>query len=397
MFRNLQSGTIGSNAERSRQHNRKVVLGHLRSNAQLGRAELARLTGLSTQAISNIIAELEDEELILAGERQAKGRGLPAVQYAINPHGAVALGVEVRPTTVLCTLVDFLGEALASTRYELSSSTPEAVVQAVKQAADETLGTLKGKTPPVLGAGIVMPGPFGRVGLTGKAELSGWDDVNPQQLFEEALGVPVQVENDATAAAIAEQMTGMAEGLQTYCFIYFGLGLGLGIISNGLILRGAFGNAGEFGHVVVEHGGRPCSCGNKGCLETYASRLALSEFFKSRGREVKNQQDLRALLEDNDPDLEQWLSEAAGPLSQAIVMLENIFDPETIILGGAMPPELLDLLIGQMKLTEASVSVRPDRKLKRVSRGASGYMTASLGAAALIIHPTYIPSFSKIT
>ncbi|GHB47495.1 sugar kinase [Pseudovibrio japonicus] len=374
------------------------MLGHLRSQGKLGRAELARLTGLSTQAMSNIIAELEGEGLILAGERQTKGRGLPAVQYTVNPQGAVALGIEVRPNAILCALVNFLGDTLYTKRTDLESSEPAVVLPVVKAACDEALSSFGEHVPPVLGAGIVMPGPFGRVGLsgTGKAELVGWDDQDPHALFEEALQMPVRVENDATAAAIAEQTTGSATELQSFCFVYFGTGLGLGVISNGEILHGAFGNAGELGHVVVERGGRLCSCGNRGCLETYTSRMAVSEYLQGRGKSAESQKDLSDLLAANDPDLDAWISEAAGPLAQAIGTLENLFDPEAIILGGAMPPELLEQLIERLDLFEATVSVREDRKLPRVVRGTSGWMTAALGAAALIIHDTYIPSISKV-
>ncbi|SDR13892.1 ROK family transcriptional regulator [Pseudovibrio sp. Tun.PSC04-5.I4] len=398
MHRKTALRIIGSNAERTRLHNRKVVLGHLRSHGKLGRAELARLTGLSTQAMSNIIAELESEGLILAGERQAKGRGLPAVQYTLNPDGAVGLGIEVRPSAILCALVNFLGDTIYSKRIHIESSEPDVVLPVVKAACDEALASLGTKAPPVLGAGVVMPGPFGRVGLTGagKAELVGWDDKDPQTLFEDLLQVPVRVENDATAAAIAEQTTGSATELHSFCFVYFGTGLGLGIISNGEIIRGAFGNAGELGHVVVERGGRLCSCGNRGCLETYTSRLAASDFLQKRGKSADSQKDLSDLLAAGDADLEEWICEAAGPLAQAISTLENLFDPEAVILGGAMPPELLERLITKMDLIDATVSVRDDRKLPRVVRGASGWMTAALGAAALIIHDTYIPSISKV-
>lgn len=398
MHRNTALRIIGSNAERTRLHNRKVVFGHLRSQGKQGRAELARLTGLSTQAMSNIIAELESEGLILAGERRAKGRGLPAVQYTLNPEGAVGLGIEVRPNAILCALVNFLGDTIYSKRIHIESSEPDVVLPVVKAACDEALASLGAKAPPVLGAGVVMPGPFGRVGLSGagKAELVGWDDKDPQTLFQDLLQMPVRVENDATAAAIAEQTTGSATELHSFCFVYFGTGLGLGIIFNGEILRGAFGNAGELGHVVVERGGRLCSCGNRGCLETYTSRLAASEFLQKRGKSADSQKDLSDLLAADDADLEEWICEAAGPLAQAIGTLENLFDPEAVILGGAMPPELLERLIAKMELIDATVSVREDRKLPRVIRGASGWMTAALGAAALIIHDTYIPSISKV-
>ena len=88
---------VGSNAERTRFHNRQVVLGLVRNHQPVGRAEIARLSGLSTQAVSNITAELEQDGYLNEAGRQPRGRGLPATQYVLNAEGAYALGIEVRP------------------------------------------------------------------------------------------------------------------------------------------------------------------------------------------------------------------------------------------------------------------------------------------------------------
>ena len=89
---------VGANAERSRSHNRQVVLGRIRAAGQIGRAQIARGSGLSTQAVSNIIAGLLDEGMIVELGRLSGSRGLPAVQYGLNPEGGYAVGIEIRPT-----------------------------------------------------------------------------------------------------------------------------------------------------------------------------------------------------------------------------------------------------------------------------------------------------------
>src|SRR5690606_4451487 len=100
----------------------------------------------------------------------------------------------------------------------------------------------------LLGIGVVMPGPFGATGLADPAtELPGWGLTRPGPFLSDRLAAPVTIENDANAAAVAERLSGVAQGLEHYAFLYFGAGLGLGIISDAALVRGAFGNAGEIG------------------------------------------------------------------------------------------------------------------------------------------------------
>ncbi|MCR4265366.1 ROK family transcriptional regulator [Nitratireductor sp. ZSWI3] len=389
---------VGSNAERSRLHNRQVVLGHVREQQPIGRAEIARISGLSTQAVSNIIAELEEDGFLLEAGRQTGGRGLPALQYRLNGDGAAALGIEVRPDAMFGALVNLEGETLFTTREALADNAPVTVASMARRIRAAALET-RPAGQRMLGAGVVMPGPFGNVGISGAGQsaLQGWEDTDAAALFEEALEMGVIIENDATAAAVAERVRGVAAGLRTFCFIYFGAGLGLGMVADGEVQRGAFGNAGEVGHVVVRPGGRQCACGNRGCLETYASRIAARARLAEAGIALTSTDDIDCLYRDRNPALMAWLDEAAEPLSQAIGMIENLFDPETVILGGAMPDAVLDHLISGLALPGGSVAVRPDRQTPRILRGACGRLTAALGGAALVIHDTITPRIAAKT
>lgn len=380
---------VGANAERARSHNRQVVLDRMRAAGRIGRAEIARASGLSTQAVSNIIADLLEDGLILEQGRQAAGRGLPPVQYALNPAGGFALGVEIRPDAVFAALLNLCGETVAAQRRPLRSPDRPSVTSAVLALRDEIL--LHSATPldRILGAGVVMPGPFGETGIRGSgSELPIWDDTSPAHWFSEALELPVLVENDANAAAIAERISGVAQGLETYAFVYFGNGIGLGAVQNGRLITGAHGNAGEIGHILVPAGGTMAP------LEGVVSRLSVQRALRAVGIEATNVDDLDRLYAAGTPALIDWLSTAAEPLSAAVTVVENLFDPQTVILGGAMPDALLDHLIGAVNLPEKSVSNRADRGRPRLLRGASGRMTATLGAAALVINQAFTPKIA---
>lgn len=204
------------------------------------------------------------------------------------------------------------------------------------------------------------------------------------------MGLPVLFDKDATAAALAEGMAGAALGLSSYAFLYFSTGLGLGIVAQGQPMRGTFGNAGEVGHIIIEPGGVRCNCGNAGCLEQYVSRMSVQRHLIAAGLlpadGVGLDSVLVQLLASQNPCLMAWVDTAADALSRAIGLLENLFDPQATLLGGALPDALIDLLIARLSLPLGSVARHALRNGPRVLRGTSAALTAAYGAAALVIH-----------
>ena len=379
----------GANAGRSRDHNRRMVLGHIRAAGHMGRAEIARTSGLSTQAVSNIIADLHGDGLLVEQGRISAGRGLPALQYALNPAGGYALGVEIRPDALFVAILDLSGETVLSSRIDLPDNSPDPVTQAITTAIAQALKETRISPASLMGAGIVMPGPFGTTGSSdGKSELPAWRDVDARAWFEDALNLPVIVENDANAAAMSEHISGVAKGLRTYAYLYFGAGLGLGLVMNGRLYRGAFGNAGEIGHVAFS------DKAGTSLIEARVSRVSVQNHLDKAGVSVRSGEELTALYDRAHPMLMAWLDQAHAPLSYAISLIENFFDPETIILGGALPDPLIDHLIDHVALSANSVSDRTGRQTPRLLRGASGRLSATLGGAGLVLNRAFTPQIT---
>ena len=381
---------LGANPERARSHNKQLVLRAIRHAGAAGRAEIARASGLSTQAVSNIISDLLGEGLLVEQGVRSAGRGLPAQQYAIKPDGGYAFGVEVRPTAVFTALVDLVGTPVLTQRTALNDTGKATIIETVSAQLGSFLTETRIRKGALMGAGIVMPGPFGDTGLMGtESELPGWNTGDPAEMFANALDLPVFVENDANAAAMAERMNGVARGLDDFAYLYFGQGLGLGLVQNGQILQGAFGNAGEIGHIQVVVDGRTVE------LESATSRLSVQAYLAGQGLSVTNMDDLSSLYSCANRHLLACLDQAAKALSAALSIIENLFDPQTVILGGAMPDLVLDHIIARTTLPERSVSNRPDRVHPRLMRGTSGRMTATLGAAALVLHQAFTPTIAE--
>lgn len=385
------SKIVGANAERARSHNRQMVLGRIRQAGEIGRAEIARGSGLSTQAVSNIISDLQADGFILEHGRKATTRGKPPIQYGLNPCGGYAVGIEIRPDAIFAAVINLSGEPVVSLRRTLHTQDLKSVTESVVEAKTSVIQQAGITDTKILGAGIVMPGPFGRTGLSGtESEFSIFHDVSPKAWFSKALGFPVVVENDANAAAVAERVAGSAGDLDTFAFLYFGNGLGLGLVHSGRLITGALGNAGEIGHIPVVSKGRTVP------LETAISRLSVQKYLSRQGINVKNSDDLGEIFAAKNPMLMQWLDDASEPLSNAITVIENMFDPEAVILGGAMPDAIFDHLIDSVTLAQRSVSNRPGRTIARLLRGASGRMTGTLGAGALVINQAFTPQISTV-
>lgn len=374
---------IGKNPERSRDHNRRVVLDVVRRHGSLGRAHIAKLTHLTSQAVANIVDELVGEGLLMEMGRLRSGRGQPPIQFAVNPEGAATIGVEIAADHMVTVALDLSGRLRAKRITSLRKTAPDYILSAFTSelsAVEKSVGAR------LLGTGVVMPGPFEIDGMTsvGPTTLPGWAGIDAAQALSEACGHTVVVENDATAAAVGERLFGAGLTISNFCMIYFGVGVGLGIIQDGVPYRGAFGNAGEIGHVTVVPKGRACpSCGQLGCLEGYASVYVLKEKLACAGITDSEFGDLERLHRGEHPVAEEWIDEAATYLGPMVAMLENILDPQTVILGGALPDAIIDDIIIRMGNLPTSVASRRQRDLPRVLRGKTGQLTAALGAASL--------------
>lgn len=387
--RNARQG-LGANPERTRQHNNKLVLDALRDargrDETAGRAEIARLSGLSTQAVSNIIASLEDTGMIRACGKRAAGRGQPAMQYEIAPEGGFALGFEVRPDALFCTVLNLHGQTVHRDRNPLTEATPDHVAREMLRMMADALAELNLPADKLLGAGVVMPGPFGSTGIANlQSDLPGWRDVEMPEWAENLLGLPCIVENDANAAAMAERISGVTQNMDTYACLYFGAGLGLGVVSERQPLRGACGNAGEIGHITIALPEGPVR------LEQALSRLSVRDYLQENGVQAETTGELEAHFREECPALLTWIERARLALKEAVHVIENLFDPECIVLCGAMPEAILHALIQDVPLKNQSVSTRLDRAAPRLLTGSSGPMTAARGSAALVLNDAFDP------
>lgn len=362
----------GANQELARPYNRRIVLEAIRQHGPIPRGDIADRVGLTVQTVSTITRELEEQDYILSARDLRKSRGYPSTNLSINPDGGYAIGLNLTPRGLHAGLVNFSGEVVAREERELPHAAPDTVFPEI----DRMVKLFRRLRPDrrMLGAGLAMPGPFdiASMSFVGPTTLEGWQGVNMEERLREAAKLPVFIEVDHAAAALGERLYGAGRDFRSFYYLYFGVGLGGCMVQDGEPVRGSFGNAGEIGHMPLVPGGEPCSCGNCGCLERYVS----GEAYERRVRQI---------------GAKRWLSEAVPVFRSAIAVIENLFDPETIILGSYDDEVPLAELISAANPFMNSISARSARLAPRVTCSSEGRDAVLRGAAALAVRGVLSP------
>jgi predicted NBD/HSP70 family sugar kinase len=226
---------------------------------------------------------------------------------------------------------------IANSRTALRSHDPKVVLARAAKAIDRLMDGIDAAHDRLAGVGLCMPGTIDwQTGVCQLAPFFNWHDVHVGELLHDLTGVPVAVDNDVNALAVAESLFGRGRTARDFAVITLGRGVGAGLVTGGRVYRGASGGAGEFGHVVSELGGRRCECGKAGCLEAYVGEQALLGRVHEQGRRYADV-DIDAFLDlvaADDRIAEPIHAEAITRLGAAIANLVNLLNPELVVLGG---------------------------------------------------------------
>ena len=321
-------------SETARQINRRIALNFIRLYQPMSRADLARRSGLQRSTISSIIDQLIDEGWVTEGAIGRSPRGRRPRNLHLNVERAGILGVELRPdlTTVGLAGIDarFMGQVQFPT-----AATPERFVRDLAAATCE----LRRAHPRVLceGMGVSLPGRVDKDGNLVFAPNLGWEPVAITTMIEEAVGLPVNVENAANACALAERWFGRhPEQAKNILAVTVSEGVGVGLLLNGQLVHGANSMAGEFGHVSLADDGPACRCGRRGCWERYASNSAALQYYAAIGGASPSPrfEDLPRLADRGDVRAAETLDRMARYLGVGLSNLAVGLDPDVIVIVG---------------------------------------------------------------
>jgi predicted NBD/HSP70 family sugar kinase len=331
-----------------------VMLELIRDGAAITRADLVRRTGLSRSTIAHRLEVLISSQLVRESGASASTGGRPPTTLAFNPGAGIVLAADLGATHARVAVTDLAGDTLAEDARDLDIARgPERVLGEVHARLSSLLRDAGRDEGDVRGIGVGVPGPVAY--STGQPVnpplMPGWDGFSIPAWFAERYRAPVLVDNDVNVMAIGEQRTQWSD-CRHLLFVKVGTGIGCGITADRRIRRGALGAAGDIGHVRLSgHDEVVCRCGNTGCLEAVAGGRALAEQLRAEGRDAASSRDVVRLVREGDTLAIRLVREAGRRLGEVLASCVNLFNPEAIVIGGALGQAHAPLLAGVREVT----------------------------------------------
>lgn len=393
----------GTNLVYTKKYNLRIVHEVIRVYGPLSRADIARQTELSVQTVSNLVKELLALRLVQEGGRRSEGRGAPSTSLTLNPDGAYAIGLDLDRDHLTGVLVDLAGNVRHRLHMEVETPSPTEMLELMCGMV-ETMATRQGlRLQDVAGLGLGVPGPMHRAeGGTGylvnPKAFPGWHDIPLATWLRERLDMPVFLENNALAAAVGERWYGAGRQINNFFYIYFGSGLGGGLIMNGQPYEGFTGNAGEIGYLptVLSRDATNPPMEDEPHVGLHFNMPRLYARLRRGGTEVNSLEELDRLVADGHPGMLEWMDDASDHLTALVLAIEYVLDPEAICFGG----RLSDRIVGG--LMERVARLLPERRprgkvdVPRHFLATAGADAGALGVATLPIYEIFAPAPSVL-
>lgn len=343
------------------------VLDAVRDGAAATRPEVARLTGLGRNVVTQRVSQLVAAGLLEEGRLGRSTGGRAPRELRFRAEAGVVLAAELGATGIEVAVSDLAGR-LTQIHSEDADVTdgPEPVLGRVADLFDGLVGSLPAGTE-VWGIGLGLPGPveFESGTPVSPPIMPGWDMYDVRGFFGSRFDVPVWVDNDVNVMALGELRGGLAAGHRDVVFVKIGTGIGAGLVSRGALHRGAQGCAGDIGHVTVGDSTIQCRCGQLGCLEAHAGGFALARDGQDLARSGASAQLAQAVAEGRevtaatvihvaqrgDLAARELVTASARLVGEALARIVNFFNPSLILVGGGVASS------GEMYLAEVRRSV----------------------------------------
>ena len=386
----------------SREINRRIALNVIHEHQPISRAELARRMKVTRGVAGVLVQELLDQDLIYEGATGEAAFGRKPTLLHIKSHDRLVVAVDIRFSQTYVMVCDFSGRQLALETCDTKFSIPDLIADLGERIRRliKTTGTTAG----VEGVGVAVPGMVDqRSGRILNAPALGWRDVELRNPLATVTGLPVEIENSGRACTLAHLWLERGESVRPQNFVYVGVsdGVGVGVVVNGELLRGADYIAGEFAHVPLNIEGPRCMCGASGCWEAYISNLAtLSRYFgwdlsklspnklHDRKKGAFTVPDLIARARGGDKKAMSAIKSTAHFLGLGLGTIINVINPECIYLDGEITTawDMIESTVSQAQ-TERALTEKGGRTPLRIASVSEH--SRLRGAAALIAAPTF--------
>ncbi|HMQ57731.1 MAG TPA: ROK family transcriptional regulator [Rhizobiaceae bacterium] len=378
----------GANQSRVREWNERLVLSLVRRHERLPKAEIARRSGLSAQTVSVIMRALEEDDLLSRGAPIRGKVGQPSIPMALNPDGVFSIGLKIGRRSADLVLMDFVGGVRSLLHETFRYPVPGSILAFVV-AGVETLR----KSLPEAGrrriAGIGVATPFelwnwlDEVGAP-RGEMDAWRGYDLAAEIAVATGLPVHLQNDATAACGAELVFGRGREFSDFAYFFIGSFIGGGVVLNQALYPGRTGNAGAFGSLPV-----PGPDGAPRQLIDCASLFVLEARLRAAGIDPSplwlNPDDWT----DFGAVLDRWIEDTGAALAIAIASVSSVIDFEAALIDGGFPAAIRARIVAATRAGLERLDLQGITP-PVVAEAAVGSRARAIGAASLPLFARYL-------
>lgn len=397
----------GTNSNALGEFNQAVILDTIRhARDDLSRVEIVELTGLSAQTVSNVSRRLLNAGIIREAGHRVLGVGKPRTILQLVPSSRYAIGVHIDPAVITYVVLDLVGRIVA----HASTVRPDRIIASMRDSIEAIIVASGVDRDRLLGVGIASPGPvdLDRGVVLDPPLLEGWHGVALRDAIAEATGLPVLLEKDVTAAAVAELWTSEGHERDDFVFFYYGTGVGVGLALGHEVVRGSTNNAGDAAHIIVDPDGPVCTCGRKGCLGDAIMPRTLVKLALERGvinvpggafdTSLVNEcfKKIAALAEAGDAQASSILDEMARRVAVAIVTIASLLDLDCVVFGGPYWARISSFLLQRLPALINSSSALTTTHPVAVRGSTIGDDVAAVGAACLVLDNALSPRASAL-
>jgi len=388
---------VGTNLQYANSYNNRIILETIRLHGPMSRVGIARQTQLTAQTVTNITKKLFKAGLIVEDSRQQTGPGAPSILLRINENAAYSIGIDFDKDHLTVILVNFNGKICQKRTQDVHFPSPQEAIDLMVKMVNDIIEKAGLDYDIIWGIGVGLPGPLAisegsaSKNIVNPEALPGWENVPMVRELESRLNLPVILENNASAAAIGEHWYGDGKMMKSFFYVYFGAGLGGGIVINGQLYSGYTGNAGELGYyptpVFLENDKKY----EHDHLGGYFNVPLLQEKLRGMGYEASSIADLADLHMNRNEVVIKWLDDATRNLIPLILAMEYMFDPEAIFFGGRLPETMLRSMLDSMQKIMPGQRIARKTERPKYKIASAGIDAAALGVASLPLYTSFAP------